>query len=139
MSSCPISGEMIDERAARIVGVFVLASALGYLLTGWMAWLWLLGFDFYSRIFRCDWSVFRWVAMMIRERYFAPKMVDAAPKMFAARLGLAMAVAATLLHGIGWLVAAKVAMIFLLAAATLESVLGFCLGCWLHGLLPKIK
>ncbi len=139
MSSCPISGEMIDERAARIVGVFVMFLAVGYLLMGSVAWLLLLSFDFYARIYRCNWSMFRWLAMQVRQRYFAPSMVDAAPKMFAARLGLIMSVVATLLHGMGWMGSAQVVMVFLLSAAMLESVLGFCLGCWAYGFWSKIK
>jgi len=135
MSSCPISGESIDERAARIVGAFVVISVVAYLFSGWMVWLWLLSFDFAARVFRCDWSLFRWAARHIRQRYFAPSFIDAAPKMFAARLGLAMAVTALVLHGISWMAAAQVVMVMLLIAATLESVLGFCLGCWLYGMI----
>ena len=135
MSSCPISGESVDERAARIVGALVVVSAVAYLLSGWFVWLWLLGFDFAARVFRCDWSLFGWAAKRIRQRYFAPSFIDAAPKMFAARLGLGMAVAALLLHGIGWIAAAQVVIVFLLIAATLESALGFCLGCWLYGMI----
>jgi len=135
MSSCPISGESVDERAARIVGALVVVSAVAYLLSGWFVWLWLVSFDFAARVFRCDWSLFGWVAKRIRQRYFAPSFIDAAPKMFAARLGLAMAVTALLLHGIGWIAAAQVVIVFLLIAATLESALGFCLGCWLYGMI----
>ena len=135
MSSCPISGELIDERAARIIGAFVVAASVGYVISGWFVWLWLLGFDFAMRIFRCDWSPFRWLALKIRQRYLTPSFVDAAPKMFAARLGLTMVIAALILHGIGWVTAARTVTTLLLIASLLEAAFGFCLGCRLYGLM----
>ncbi len=139
MSSCPISGVTADERVARIVGAFVVVSVVGYLLTGWVGWLVLLSFDFSSRVFRCEMSPFASIATRIRRRWFQPSPIDAAPKLFAARLGLVMAVAGLVLYVSGWSVAAMGVMVLLLIAALLESALGFCLGCWLYGILGVLR
>ncbi len=135
MSSCPISGVTADERVARIVGAFVVVSVTGYLFTGWIGWLVLLSFDFFSRVFRCEMSPFASGATWIRHRWLQPSYIDAAPKLFAAWLGLVMAVAGLVAHMIGWLHVAMVLMVLLLIAALLESALGFCLGCWLYKML----
>ena len=135
MSSCPISGVTADERVARIVGAFVAVSVVGYLLTGWVGWLVLLSFDFFLRVFRCELSPFASIATRIRRRWFQPSNIDAAAKLFAARLGLAMAIVGLVLHVLGWLVPALGVMVLLLVAALLESALGFCLGCWLYGMM----
>jgi hypothetical protein len=73
----------------------------------------------------------------------APRPVPGPPKRFAQGIGATLSTSAAVLHFVlGLTTPALVAVGLILAAATLESVLGFCLGCWLFarlmdaGLIP---
>jgi hypothetical protein len=64
--------------------------------------------------------------------------VPGPPKRFAQGMGAVMSVtAAVLALGLGLHTAAYVVLAFLIAAATLESVLGLCLGCKIFALLMR--
>lgn len=64
---------------------------------------------------------------------------DWALKRFAAGLRLAFSLAAST----GWLLGLNAvfygASVALAACASLEGALGFCLGCWMYGLIPRRK
>jgi hypothetical protein len=64
-------------------------------------------------------------------------MVDSAPKVFAARIGVAFSVVTTILYAENHLYAGSIVLVILLLCAALESFLSFCLGCWMYSLLPK--
>jgi hypothetical protein len=68
----------------------------------------------------------------------SPQWVSAAPKRFAWTLGLAMTAAMTVItnSGIRGLLPRTICLICL-ALMWLESVLGLCLGCKIHGLLAR--
>jgi hypothetical protein len=69
----------------------------------------------------------------------APRPVPGPPKRFAQALGATFSVtAAVLALGFGWRGAAYVVLGLLVAAATLESVFGFCIGCRVFALLMRV-
>lgn len=69
---------------------------------------------------------------------FEPKLVAGPPKRFAQGIGATLSVAAAVLHlGFGSTTAALVLVAMITVAATLESVVGFCLGCQAFGLLMR--
>ncbi len=65
------------------------------------------------------------------------KIVPGPPKRFAQTIGLALSTVALILSLTGFGLAAQIAIGFLIAAATLESVFGFCLGCAIFGFLQR--
>lgn len=68
----------------------------------------------------------------------APKLVPGPPKRFAQGIGAVLSVtAAVLALGFGLLGVAYVLLGALAVAATLESVVGFCLGCRIFALLMR--
>ncbi|MGH8878327.1 MAG: DUF4395 domain-containing protein [Stackebrandtia sp.] len=68
-----------------------------------------------------------------------PVMVAGPPKRFAQAIGAVFSVTAAILWlGFGQQLAASVVLGGLAAAATLESVFGFCLGCKLFAMLMRI-
>ena len=68
----------------------------------------------------------------------APKLVAGPPKRFAQGVGVVFSVtAAVLALGFGLRGAAYVVLGLLIAAAVLESVFGFCLGCKVFALLMR--
>ena len=69
---------------------------------------------------------------------FAPKYVPGPPKRFAQGIGATLSVTAVVLElGFGLTGAAAVLVAMIVVAATLESALGFCVGCKIFALLMR--
>ena len=67
-----------------------------------------------------------------------PRFVPGPPKRFAQSIGLVLTtVAAVAAYGFGAAVLPTVLVAVLLVFALLESVLGFCAGCWAFGHLMR--
>ncbi|HEY1830570.1 MAG TPA: DUF4395 domain-containing protein [Acidimicrobiales bacterium] len=66
-----------------------------------------------------------------------PRPVAGPPKRFAQGIGVAFSVTALILTALGYWGAAQVVLGMLAVAATLESVLGICLGCKAFAVLMK--
>ena len=137
--ACPIGGERIDATAARLGGALV-ASILVVALVADAPWLVaLLAVDLVIKIalgFKCS-PVCRLAGWIARSLRLEPHPVDSAAKRFATLIALVMALLA--------LVFAYALMSDLwfqsvlgvwLVCALLESVVDFCLGCYLYGFLP---
>jgi hypothetical protein len=139
-AACPISNETLDERAARLCALLVLfplGMAL-YFASPWPA-LMLVG-DFGLRGFggRRASPFARLARAVVVLLGLSPRPINAAPKVFAARLGFAFA---TLL-GLSYLAGADtlgvlVGVPFALCAS-LEAVFGFCVGCRLYRLWQRV-
>lgn len=144
--SCPISGNQRDNTTVRIVAGFVfflsaialvvavlVSARIAGILTG------LLALDFIIRgFFKPKYSPIATLARGVVSGLNLPKkMVDSAPKVFAARIGVAFTVITTILFGANLLVSGSVVLTILIICAGLESFLSFCLGCWMYSFLPK--
>ena len=69
---------------------------------------------------------------------FAPKLVPGPPKRFAQGIGAFLSVTALVLaFGFDATTEAYVSVVFILVAATLESVFAYCLGCKIFALLMR--
>jgi len=70
---------------------------------------------------------------------FKPKLVPGPPKRFAQALGTAFTISAVILtYGLHQWTAAKIVLGLLVVAASLESFVGFCLGCKIFALLMRL-
>jgi hypothetical protein len=129
----------INEKAARVVAGVVATTGLVALLVP-AHWLVIpLAYGFWARVLtgpRLS-PLGALASRVIAPRLGAPKVVSGPPKRFAQGLGAAMTTAAVVAFALGadGLVAALLVM--LVAAATLESVLAFCVGCQIFGLLMR--
>lgn len=139
---CPISGQRISRHVVRLTGLMMSTMIALYLLTGSIAFIMVIVFDYFIRAFTTlPYSPFGWVAMQIvRHVDWAPSQVDKAPKIFAARVGLLFAVGTALLY----LVHTPASMIVgaaLMTFALLESVFDFCVGCFVYTyiILPLVR
>ena len=136
--SCPISGDTRNERVVRIVAGFVVAVAVGsatlpHLIA--VAVLLALATDFAVRGFGSPrYSVLATLGRAVARLSLKP--VDAAPKRFAARIGVGFALSAAILHLASLPVAALSVTGVLAVCATLEAALGLCVGCRIYSLLP---
>ena len=130
----------VNEKAARVVGAVVLVTVVTILATG-ANWLLIpLAYGFWARVLTGpSLSPLGWTAQnVIAPRLGEKKPVAGPPKRFAQGMGAAMAS----LGLISWLVldspaATDVVLALFVAAAGLESIFGYCLGCKVFGLLMR--
>jgi hypothetical protein len=144
--ACPISGEQRDNNAVRIVAgqtllVAVVALIIANLVGTFPATIivGLLGIDFIIRAFiKPKYSPLATLARGITSGLNLKKvMVDSAPKIFAARIGVLFTVTSTILFALNLQLAGSIVLGILIICAFLESILSFCLGCWVSSLLPR--
>ena len=129
---CPVDGIQINETKVRLVAGLGLASALMYLLSGWLILPLVLVLDFGLRSFDLSkYSPFGTLAEgLVKALHLPYKGTDQAPKRFAARIGLAFSLLILGLHlaDVSTLVPTATLALF----AALESIMGFCAGCYVY-------
>lgn len=128
----------VNEKAARAVAAVVAVAAVLVLVTGWRWLLVPLALGFVARVLSGPTlSPLGRFAMWFARRFAGePRYVAGPPKRFAQGIGAAVTTtAAVLALALGWGAAADVLTAAIGVFATLESVLGLCVGCQLFGLL----
>jgi Domain of unknown function (DUF4395) len=127
----------VNEKAARLVAGVVAVTGLIILATG-AYWLLIpLAYGFWARVLTGPTlSPLARFAMRLMRR--DPKYVPGPPKRFAQGMGAAMTTAATVAWLAGATTGAGVLTGALVVAATLESVLAFCLGCQVFAGLMRL-
>lgn len=129
----------VNEYAARITAGLVVILAVATLLTGWGWGLVALAAGFWLRVLfgpRIS------PLALLSVKVLAPaigraKLVPGPPKRFAQGIGAALASAAVVLFFMGFQPAAWILLALLIVAASLESLIGFCLGCAIFGFLRR--
>jgi len=131
----------VNEKAARVVAGGVAILALVTLGTGWHWLLVLLALGFLARVLTGPkLSPLALLATrVVAPRLGAPKLVPGPPKRFAQAIGLALTtVAAVASLGLDHPGVATGLLGVLVVFATLESLVGFCAGCWVFGQLMRL-
>jgi hypothetical protein len=130
----------INEKAARVVaGVVAIAGLVALLVPAhWLAIP--LAYGFWARVLTGPKlsPLGALASRVIAPRLGAPKTVPGPPKRFAQGMGAAITTAAVAALALGATGVVEVLLALLVVAATLESVLAFCLGCQIFGLLMRI-
>ena len=122
----------VDEISARLVASGVVVMVLGILAFGQWWILVPLVFGFVARV--AAGPRFSPLGLLVT-RVIRPRLgltarpVAGPPKRFAQAMGVAFSGAAAVLVVLGLTTAAMVALVMLLAAASLEAFVGLCLGC----------
>jgi Domain of unknown function (DUF4395) len=130
----------VNEKAARIVAAFVLATVLVILATSWYWLLIPLTYGFWARVLTGPTLS---PLGMLAQRVIAPRLgpskhVPGPPKRFAQGIGAAMSTVALVLALIaGDHTAADVVLGLFVVAAGLESIFGYCLGCTVFAVLMR--
>ena len=137
---CPVSNAKADENVVRTSAILtVLITATAVLVNSYLI-LFLLAVDFAIR------SFFSGIGspLKILSNHIAgimnirnKKFIDAAPKKFAALLGMTFSLLAGLLLLFHLPVAAMITASILIFCAFLEGVYGFCLGCFVYTILTS--
>ena len=131
---CPVSPKVVSERVARLNATFTVLIIALFLYT---SNIFLIGFLAVDFLFRgADRPKFSPLA--ITSKGFArtfdlrPQMINAGPKLFAARIGLVFSVAVFLLNMAGFGVAPIVTASVLGLFSFLEAAFGFCVACKIY-------
>jgi hypothetical protein len=128
----------VNEKAARVVAGVVLVIVLLTLATAWYWLLIALAYGFWARVLTGPTlsPLGSLAQRVVAPRLGAPKPVAGPPKRFAQGMGAAMSTAALVLALIlGDHTAADAVLVAIAVAAGLESILGYCLGCKVFGVL----
>lgn len=140
---CPVSPERVDENRVRVTALGVILMMGVFFLTGNVLFPALLIVDFFIRAFsRLPYSPLSWLAhklvMVIGTK---PVLIDKAPKIFAARIGLLFTVIITVASFLGFGLLANIMGATLVLFAFLECGLNFCTGCWVYTFIvyPRVR
>ena len=131
----------VNEVAARSVAGMVMALSLVIILTDLRWLMFLLAYGFLARVLTGPTLS---PMGLLATRVIAPKLlrhtklVAGPPKQFVQSVGLVFAAAALVLsYGFGQHLAAEAVLGTLVLFAGLESILGFCTGCFVFGYLMR--
>jgi hypothetical protein len=130
----------VNEKAARVVAGVVLATVVLILATGWYGLLIPLAYGFWARVLTGPkLSPLGWTAQnVIAPRLGDKRPVAGPPKRFAQLMGAVMSTGALVLSLIaGDHTAADVVLALFIPAAGLESIVGYCIGCRIFGVLMR--
>ena len=126
----------VNEKAARVVAGVVMVVALVILATS-AYWLLIpLAYGFWARVLTGPTlsPVGQFATRVAAPRLGGPKYVPGPPKRFAQGMGAVISTSAAILALAGATNAANVLLVMLIAAAGLESILAYCLGCKVFGI-----
>ncbi|MBL7801920.1 MAG: DUF4395 domain-containing protein [Chitinophagales bacterium] len=138
---CPVNGEKINEPTVRTVaGIVVILAAVGIYFQLYFIFL-LLSYDFFVRgFYKREFSLLRFIAIQITNQLnFKEKLIDAAPKRFAAKIGFIFSVIILSLLLLQHFHIALMVTIILIVCAILESVFAYCLGCQFYSIFISVK
>ena len=137
---CPVDFVTVNENKVRTTAFLVMALTIGFMFTSWWPIIAFLAIDFFLRAFKWgQYSPLGFISdQLVKVLHIGVKPVDRAPKRFAAGVGLGFTVTMLVLLGIGFPITAGLLACVLIIFAFLESVLGFCAGCFVYTLGRKI-
>ena len=132
----------VNEVAARMVAGMVVVVSLAIILTDHSWLMFVLAYGFLARVATGPTlSPMGLLAtrVLAPRSGIAPRPVPGPPKRFAQTVGLVFSVTALALHfAVGATIAAKGVLGVLTLFATLESVVGFCAGCFVFNQLMRL-
>ena len=130
----------VNEKAARVVAGVVALTGVLALATGWHWLLAVLAYGFWARVLTGPkLSPLGRFATQVAPRLGPPRHVPGPPKRFAQGIGAALTtVGAVAALGFGAEGVAIATLVMLVAAAALESVFAFCLGCQMFAGLMRL-
>ena len=140
---CPISDQRVNEQVTRLNALFtILVVVLAFVLNSVLLFALLMA-DFFIRAFtEMKFSPISYTSHSVRNALsLSVKMIDKAPKIFAARLGFLMSSVIGVLFILNMTVASLTVAGMLIICATLEFAFGICLGCLIYTymILPFYK
>ena len=140
---CPISEEKINERVTRFNALFTILFTIAGLTFNSALFIIFLMTDFYIRAFTLlKYSPISYLSSKLANAFnLNKKPIGKAQKIFAARLGFIMTFVIAVLFLLEFSIATFIVSGILIFLASLEFVLGFCVGCFIYSyfVLPFYK
>lgn len=138
---CPVSFTRINENAVRVNAALAFLSILLFLLTPWKWIILIVGADFFIRGFlNPQYSLFANISKQLLALFkVKPVMVDAGPKLFAAKIGFFFCCLLTAAWIFSLERTALIAGAMFMICAALEAVFKFCVACQMYPLLYSLK
>lgn len=140
---CPVSPDRINENVARLTAAYTLLLTPVLLFLKADFFFFLLAADFAIRAFTKDgYSLLRHLSKAtVTYLNLKPQLIDAAPKHFAAGVGMFFCVVIAVLQILQYHTAAAVIGWILMFCAFLEAVFAYCVGCLVYTylVLPLLK
>lgn len=137
--TCPVSGDRIPEAQPR-VSAFVVVVLLGLSMI-YDLWFisFVLFFDFFQRgVMGSRYSPVGQMSHYVALRWFSDsRVIDKAPKIFAARLGFLFTGVIVFAHTFGATEFAFVLSALLIVFASLECFLKVCIGCYVYSFIHR--
>jgi hypothetical protein len=140
---CPVSPDRVNENVTRLVAGYtlLLTPVLLYLKADFFFFL--MAADFTIRAFTKDgYSLLRHLAKATADYVgLQSQLIDAAPKRFAAGVGMVFCVMIAVLQIMQYHTAAVIIGGILMVCAFLEAVFAYCVGCivYTYLVLPFLK
>ena len=138
---CPVSYQQVNERVAQLNAVLVILSMLVFVFTPFKLIIAVMAIDFFVRGFiNPAYSLYSAVSKtIIRALKVKPLMVNADPKVFAAKIGFLFASSILVTYFSGYYGVSLVLVSILVLFAALEAVFRFCLACKIYPYIYRIK
>ena len=131
---CPISDQRVNEYVTRINALLaIVVLVLAFELNSVFLFAFLMA-DFYIRAFtEIKFSPISFVSHYLSNAFnLSVKLIDKAPKIFAARLGFMMTTVIVFLFILNLTTAAMIVAGILIFFAGLEFVFAICVGCMIY-------
>ncbi len=129
--SCPIVFKSVDKHIIRVNAIIVFTFLFGFITTGNLMLILMVLGDFVIRVFfGLKYSpICFFIKRGLRLSGVKPHLINAGPKIFAARIGLlfSLLTVATSLLGLT-LLSSTIAVVFIIAVG-LEAFFNYCLAC----------
>lgn len=140
---CPISDERVNEQVTRLNAMFTIGMiVLAFVMNSVFLFVFLMA-DFFIRGFTSiRFSPINYASHYLSNAFnFPVKMIDKAPKVFAARLGFLIPTVIASLYILNLKLAAIIVSGILIFFASLEFLFALCVGCMIYSylILPFYK
>ena len=131
---CPISDQKVNEQVTRLNALFVIATVVAAFAANSLVLFVFLIADFFIRAY----TELKYSPISYTSHYLSnalglnPKLIDKAPKVFAARLGLVMTTLIAVLFGFNLTLTSMIVASILVVFAGLEFAFAICAGCMIY-------
>src|SRR6478609_695489 len=138
-TECPVDFIPLNENKVRIIAGQVFILIVAYVVTGFWPLIAFLIIDFFLRAFELSrFSLLaQFASLSVKLFSIKNKLIDQAPKLFAARIGIILSLSILVVHTEFPVIALSLGILFSLFAF-LESVIGFCAGCYVYAIGKKL-
>jgi type IV secretory pathway VirB2 component (pilin) len=131
---CPISDQRVNEQVTRFNAMFTIGIiVLAFVLNSVSLFVFLMA-DFFIRAFtEIKFSPLSYASHHLSNAFHFPvRMIDKAPKIFAARLGFLMTIFITGLFVFGLKILSIIVAGIMIVFASLEFLFAICVGCMIY-------